>query len=114
MEMASRADRQRPWWWSLLGFTDHARTRMQQRSVPEWVVACVITHGELRHVGEGDVSYSFSTRAWRQMQEDDPDLVRRLERWWNVYVVLTAEGDVKTVARRHAGPAHARRRPDGD
>ncbi|MFN3591631.1 MAG: hypothetical protein ACK4MX_06275 [Thermaurantiacus sp.] len=108
--MASRADRTEPWWWSFLGFTTHARARMQQRSVPEWVVAVVITHGELRHVGDGDVSYSFSTRAWRQIGDREPELVRRLERWRNVYVVLTAEGDVKTVARRRSCPGHARRR----
>lgn len=109
--MSSRAEQTQPWWWELLGFTRHARRRMQQRCVPEWVVETVIAHGELHHAGDGDVSYSFSTRAWRRLRAEDPELLHALERWRNVYVVLTAEGEVKTVARRRTSPAHSRRRP---
>jgi ribosomal protein L39E len=109
--LASHPETSETWWRELLEFTAHARARMQQRSVPEWVVESVIAHGDLRHVGFGDVSYSFTARAWRRLAECNPMLAQQLERWRNVYVVLTAEGEVRTVARRRRGPDHARRRP---
>jgi hypothetical protein len=95
------------WWRGALAFTDHALMRMQQRAVPEWVVAQILCHGETRHAGQGDVSYCFTGLRWRRLRAHEPDLARALERWRNVYVVLTAEGAVKTVARRHWSPSHA-------
>ena len=100
---------------ALIDLSHHARVRMQQRAVPGFVVDALLVHGAIRHVGEGNLAYSFTKRGWARMRAACPDLARRLERWRNVYIVVTAEGVVRTVVRRKDRPHHAgahRPRPD--
>lgn len=85
-------------------FTRHARTRLQQRSIPLAVVDLLQDFGCECYCGRGAIRYIFDRNARASLQRQlGHDQLQEIEPWLNVYAVVGDAGQIVTVA-------HARRR----
>jgi hypothetical protein len=83
-----------------LAFTDHARTRCQQRAIRSDVVERILDHGRPARLRGAD-SYSLDKAGRRRLREDiGLHGFREIERWLDAYVVVADDGRIITVARR--------------
>lgn len=80
--------------------TQHARQRIQQRSIPRMVVDWVIEFGCSEPAGNGAKKYFFNKPARHRFRRYAGVLFSTLERHLDVYVVVDSEGSVVTVAHR--------------
>ena len=79
----------------------HARTRMQQRGIPEQIVRNIITYGDSYTVPGGARARFISKKSLKALTNTLPkNDCLELERHKNVYVVLNG-GAIITVGHRH-------------
>lgn len=50
--------------------TQHARRRMQQRSIDPLVVDCLFRFGHMRYDHRGGIKYYFDKQSWRDMERE--------------------------------------------
>jgi hypothetical protein len=81
--------------------TTHAARRMKQRSISEDGVELVLSFGVSRHCGRGCESYSFDNRSWRTAARRLGRRIVELERFRDLYLVVSPEGAIVTAAWRH-------------
>jgi len=82
-------------------FSKHASERTQQRGVPPMVVALLEDHGSVFRSGDADILI-FDKQALKRLRHHlggDRGL-RVIDRWLNVYAVLSDDGLVVTVGHR--------------
>ena len=81
--------------------TRHAQLRMQQRSIPSMVIDLLVDFGDSAAAGAGACSYFFSKRSWRRVCRHAGAAAKHLERWRNVYIIMSDDGVIVTAAWRH-------------
>lgn len=79
----------------------HAQVRMQQRSIPQFIVDCLLDFTEAVPAGGGSVRYCFKADSWAEAQRDMGSEARKLDRYRNAYVIVAEDGTVVTAAREH-------------
>lgn len=79
----------------------HALLRMQQRSIPQHVVAFLTELTDPVDAGGGCTFHRFNEDSWAEARRLMGGHTRRLERYRNAYVVLAPSGLVITAARLH-------------
>ena len=84
-----------------LQLTDHARTRSQQRAIPEVVLESLLSMGKTAHDHRGSCIVYFDHRAKSRLRhllgESD---YRRYENKLDAYAVVGNDGSVVTVGHR--------------
>ena len=82
--------------------TRHARTRLQQRSIPRFVLQLLLDHGAREHDHRGAMIQFFDKRSRRRVAAElGHSLFRRLEpHLLDAYAVIAADGEVLTVGYR--------------
>jgi hypothetical protein len=80
--------------------TTHARTRMQQRGIPEAALDVLLEYGREAHDHRGAVIVLFDKRSKQRLRRRIGDGFRKVERWLNAYAVLSEDGAVITVGHR--------------
>jgi len=81
--------------------TRHAEKRANQRSIPLAIVDALRDCCDPIPAGGGAESYSFTKRSWRKAQAYWGPQAKYFERYRNVYVIVSSEGNVITAAWRH-------------
>jgi hypothetical protein len=83
--------------------SNHARHRMQQRSVPPLVVAWLLDFGKVRYDHRGGIIYYFDKDARRNLERAvGRRVVSRLSDYMNVYAVSsTNDNTLVTVGHRY-------------
>lgn len=82
--------------------SQHASVRMQQRAIPPGVVRCLLRLGRRQHDGHGAQIVYFDHRAWRRANRAGfRQRVRNFDRYRSAYAVVTVDGTLVTVGRRH-------------
>lgn len=79
----------------------HAQVRMQQRSIPQFIVDCLLDFADPVPAGSGDFEYSFKTDSWAEAQQYMGSKTRKLDRYRNTYVIVCSDGTVKTASHKH-------------
>jgi Domain of unknown function (DUF4258) len=82
-------------------FTEHARTRMQQRGIPAAAVEVLINYGNSAPAGDGCELVFFDKAARARLFRDNPDAAREAERLCRTYAVVGRDGAVVTVGHRY-------------
>ena len=81
--------------------THHARQRLQQRGIPEPVVAGLLDYGRGEHDHRGSTLLYFDHRAKARLRKVwGEDAYRRLEQKLDAYLVVGADGSVITAGHR--------------
>lgn len=79
----------------------HAQQRMQQRSIPQYVVDCLTDLTDPVDAGDGCTLHRFDEDSWAEACRLLGRCAHRLDRYRNAYVVLASNGLVVTAARLH-------------
>lgn len=80
--------------------TNHAETRIRQRSIPPVVIDMLMDYGSsLRCEGADRIFMDKAAKRRAKRSLPDADLAV-LERWGRVYIVLSDNGSVVTAAHR--------------
>lgn len=79
----------------------HAKLRMQQRSLPQHVVALLTELTDPVDAGGGCTLHRFDEDSWAEARRLLGSQAPRLDRYRNAYVVLAPNGLVVTAARLH-------------
>lgn len=87
--------------------TGHAIARMKQRSIPEYVLGLLLTHGEQRPVRGNATACFFSREVLSELQEMLGDNFVSFERYAHAYAIVS--DDDRCVVT--AAYAHHQRRP---
>ncbi len=83
------------------GLTTHARTRMQQRGIPERAVDALLHYGRALHDHHGAQVIYFDKRSREQLARDwGRDALKVLERHLGAYAVVGSDGEIRTVGHR--------------
>ena len=82
-------------------FTEHARTRMQQRGIPPAAVDLLIHYGKSTPAGDGCELVFFDKAARARLFRDNPEAAKEAERLCRTYAVLGRNGVVVTVGHRY-------------
>jgi hypothetical protein len=82
-------------------FTEHARTRMQQRGIRADAIEALLDYGRASPAGDGCELVFFDKAARARLFRDNPDAVREAERLCRTYAVLGRDGAVVTVGHRY-------------
>jgi hypothetical protein len=86
--------------------TAHATARCTQRSVPLKIVEAIYRYGiEMPAPGKA-TQIGLNLEALRLAFEDMPELRGKLERYQNTYLVVGADEQIITVARRGTRRPH--------
>ena len=89
-------------WTRLEGvLTPHARARMQQRGIPAAVVECLLDHGAVQHDHLGGRIVFFSRKSKQRLLSRGHLGREQIEKFRRAYLVLTGEGQVRTVGWRY-------------
>lgn len=79
----------------------HTTHRMQQRGIPPLIVDWLIAYGATEYDHRGGEIHYFDKKARRQMEREfGEQVVRRLEGYFDTYLVLGHDGGVVTVGHR--------------
>ena len=81
--------------------SQHALLRMQQRAIPQHVVAFLTELTDPVDAGGGCTLHRFDEDSWAEARRLLGDHAPRLDRYRNAYVVLAPNGLVITAARLH-------------
>ncbi len=82
-------------------FTQHAQTRMQQRSIPMGAVEALLEYGETRRHHGADIVY-LTKRGRNRIQKDcGKQAFLKLEKALDAYLVIGDDGAVITAGHRH-------------
>lgn len=79
----------------------HALLRMQQRSIPQHVVALLTELADPVDAGGGCTLHRFDEYSWAEACRLLGGRAPRLDRYRNAYVVLAPNGLVVTASRLH-------------
>lgn len=81
--------------------TEHAQQRAKDRSIPEIGRMLLLEFGARRPAGGGAESISFDKRAWKEVERFCGVWpLKRMDQLRRLYMVVSAEGAVITVAYR--------------
>ena len=84
-----------------LHLTDHARSRSQQRAIPEVVLDGLLSYGKAVHDHHGSLIVFFDHRAKNRLRREWGELeFRHYEAKLDAYAVLAPDGSVVTVGHR--------------
>lgn len=84
-----------------LEITRHAARRMQKRSISMEGIELLLDHGARRYCRRGCESYAFDRRSWKKARERlGSRRIAEMEKYKNVYVVISPEGSLITAAYR--------------
>ena len=84
-------------------FTQHARTRMQQRGITPAAVELLLDYGRQVHDHRGCRILCFDKRSrGRMARELGREIFRRVDRYLNAYAVVAEDDVVVTVGHRVA------------
>lgn len=83
-------------------YSNHARLRIQQRSIPEGIIDLLIDFGECYPAGSNAERYYFTKSSWRKAAEylGKKDSAS-LERYARTYAILSGDGCVITAGWKH-------------
>jgi hypothetical protein len=79
----------------------HARTRMQQRGIPERALDALLDFGKTAHVDGGREIVYFDKAARRKLAKQNPAAAREADRLQRTYAILSIDGTVITVGHRY-------------
>ena len=79
----------------------HAGIRCSQRSISLAGIDFVLEYGTARPCGRGCESYSFDRRSWDAAIAAYGARIVGLERYRNLYVIMSADDAIVTAAWRH-------------
>jgi len=79
-------------------FTEHARTRMQQRGISSAAIDALLDYGRASHVGGGCEVVYFDKKA---RAKANPGAAREAGRLRRTYAILGSDGIVITVGHRY-------------
>jgi hypothetical protein len=85
----------------MLTMTHHARTRIQQRGIPEAVVEDLLNFGREAYDHRGRFIVYFDRRAREELRCACGDATyKRIEARLDAYAVIAGSGDIITVGHR--------------
>ncbi len=85
----------------MLTMTNHARTRIQQRGIPEVIVENLLDFGREAYDHRGSCVVYFDRRARAELKRVyGEETYRRIESRLDAYAVVASDGDVITVGHR--------------
>lgn len=84
-----------------LQLTDHARSRSQQRAIPDFVLDGLLSYGKTVHDHRGSLIVFFDHRAKNRLRREwSEHEFRQYETKLDAYAVLAPDGSVVTVGHR--------------
>jgi hypothetical protein len=86
---------------SAAGLTTHASTRLQQRSIPGFVVELLERCGSEMRCGKADRLF-FDKAARKRLRHHlgGDRAMKHIDRWMGVYAIVGDDGSLVTVAHR--------------
>ena len=85
-----------------MNLTLHAQLRMQQRGIPRQAIGYVLAYGRVSHDHRGGCVVWLDKRSRARLnREEGRQVVRRLDKHLDAYVVTDTEGTVVTVGHRY-------------
>lgn len=81
--------------------SQHARVRMQQRSIPHFIIELLIDYAHPVPAGDGCTSHAFTAETWAEAKQALGPQARNLDRYRNAYAIVSDDGCVVTAARAH-------------
>jgi len=82
-------------------FTEHARTRMQQRGIRADTIEALLDYGRAAPASNGCELVFFDKAARARLFRDNPEAAKEAERLCRTYAVLGRNGVVVTVGHRY-------------
>ena len=82
-------------------FTDHARSRMQQRGISAAAIELLMSYGASAHDHRGGEIVFFDKSARARLAKTDPAAARKAARLARTYAILGGDGRVLTVGHRY-------------
>jgi hypothetical protein len=82
-------------------FTEHARTRMQQRGISSNAIDALLDYGRASHAGSGCEVVFFDKKARTRLAKANPDVAREAARLRRTYAIIGSDGIVITVGHRY-------------
>ena len=79
----------------------HFIKRTQQRSIRDYVINSLLIYGTSSRAGKGYQSLYFDKYALSEIQCQNIDLYKKIERFKNSYIILSDDGNLITAARIH-------------
>ena len=85
----------------MLNLTNHARTRIQQRGIPEAVVESLLDFGRETYNHRGGLVVYFNRRAREGVRQAcGKEIYKRMEAHLDAYAVVGHSGNIVTVGHR--------------
>ena len=82
--------------------TQHARQRMQQRGIPQQAIDYVLAYGRVSHDHRGACVVWLDKRSRARLgREAGRQVIRKLDKHLDAYVVTDTDGTVVTVGHRY-------------
>ena len=82
--------------------TQHARQRMQQRGIPRQAIDYVLAYGRVSHDHRGACVMWLDKRSRARLgREAGRQVIRKLDKHLDAYVVTDTDGTVVTVGHRY-------------
>ena len=82
--------------------TQHARQRMQQRGIPQQAIDYVLSYGRVSHDHRGACVVWLDKRSRARLgREAGRQVIRKLDKHLDAYVVTDTDGTVVTVGHRY-------------
>ena len=77
----------------------HFNKRVQQRSIRDFAVNYLLVYGNSSRAGRDCESVYFDKLALSEIEAVDPDLYKKIEKYKNSYIIISADGKLVTAAR---------------
>lgn len=81
--------------------TRHGKRREQQRRIPQFIVDALIDFGDEKFLGDQCRSYSFGKASWKRYARYMGKAIAGHERYKNIYLVVSSDNSIITVAWRN-------------
>jgi hypothetical protein len=81
--------------------SNHARARMQQRSIPLYVVEMLLDLADPIEVPGECAKHSFNAHSWREARDLLGRQANQLDRYRYAYAIVSENGTVVTVGWLH-------------
>lgn len=82
--------------------SQHARQRFRQRAIPPFVVDLLDDYGSCVRVDSASRLFFDKKARARLKRVFSESTLKTLDRWFNVYAVVSDDGTVVTVGHRHS------------
>jgi len=79
----------------------HFRKRAQQRSIRNFVVNYLLVYGRSYRAGRDCESVYFDRLALSEIEAINPQIYKKIEKYKNSYIIVSADGKLITAARIH-------------